>query len=44
MPAMPTFPKVDAKPFEFPLVGAFDTDSTALLVIDLQNDFTLPNG
>ncbi|WP_433376207.1 cysteine hydrolase family protein [Actinoplanes sp. CA-142083] len=33
-------PKVDAKPGPF----AFDLDSTALLVIDMQRDFLMPGG
>ena len=36
--------KVVGSPFEFPLVGELDPSTTALLVIDLQRDFTERGG
>ena len=36
--------KVVADPFEFPLVGSLDPNTTALLVIDFQRDFTEEGG
>jgi len=36
--------KVDAEPFEFPLVGDLDPARTCLLVLDFQNDFVSQNG
>ena len=39
-----TTSKVEASPFEFPLVGILSSSDTALLVIDLQRDFTEEGG
>ncbi|KAJ8600024.1 hypothetical protein CTAYLR_001883 [Chrysophaeum taylorii] len=44
IPALPEPLRVRADPYPFPLVGSLDPETTALLIVDLQRDFTEEGG